>query len=168
MTHRPDQPHSPEHLAALAHGPVDPDVDLHDPQQRDELHHHHPRILGAIALGGVIGAEARYGLALTVPHRAGDWPWATLLTNLLGSLLIGVLMATLARAARPPQLARPFLGVGILGGFTTFSTYAVDLREQLGHGHPAAAAAYLLVSLVGGILAVALGLRATSAVLTRS
>jgi CrcB protein len=150
------------------HGPVDPDVDLHDPRQREELHHHHPAILGSIALGGVIGAEARYGLALALPHRAGHWPWATLLTNLLGSLLIGALMAALARAARPHQLVRPFLGVGILGGFTTFSTYAVDLREQLGHGHPAAAAAYLLVSLAGGLLAVMLGLRLTSAGLSRA
>jgi CrcB protein len=142
---------------------VDPDVDLHDPRQRAELHQHHPKVLGAIALGGVIGAEARYGLALALPHHPGSWPWATLLTNLSGSLLIGVLMAVLARAAHPSQLARPFLGVGILGGFTTFSTYAVDLREQIGHGHPAAAAAYLLVSLVGGVLAVVLGLRATKA-----
>jgi CrcB protein len=143
--------------------PVDPDVDLHDPRQRAELHHHHPKIIGAIAVGGVIGAEARYGLAVALPHHAGTWPWATLLTNLAGSLLLGVLMAVLAGAAQPPQLARPFLGVGILGGFTTFSTYAVDLREMLGHGHAGAAAAYLLVSLVGGILAVVVGLRATGA-----
>ena len=164
MTHRPDPP---EHAAFTTHGPVDPDVDLHDPEQRIELHHHHPKILGSIALGGVIGAEARYGLALALPHHPGSWPWATLLTNISGSLLIGVLMAVLASVAHP-QLARPFLGVGILGGFTTFSTYAVDLREQLAHGHPGAAAAYALVSLVGGVLAVVVGLRATSAVLARS
>jgi CrcB protein len=148
--------------------PIDPDVDLHDPRQRAELHHHHPKILGTIALGGMIGAEARYGLALAMPHHAGSWPWATLLTNISGSLLLGVLMAAIASAGRPPQLARPFVGVGFLGGFTTFSTYAVDLREQLGHGHPGAAAAYALVSLVGGVLAVVIGLRATSAILARS
>ena len=95
--------HHPHVDHTSTHGSVDPDVDLHDPQQRDELHHHHPKILGAIALGGVIGAEARYGLALALPHDPGDWPWATLLTNLLGSLLIGALMAALARAGRGGQ-----------------------------------------------------------------
>jgi CrcB protein len=141
-----------------AHGSIDPDVDLHDEQQRTELGHHHPLVLGAIALGGVVGAEARYGLTQAMPHRPGSWPWDTLLTNVSGSLLIGVLMAVLASLARPPRLARPFLGVGILGGFTTFSTYAVDLRELLVHGHPVTAAAYLLVTLVAGVLAVAIGL----------
>jgi CrcB protein len=123
-----------------------------------------PKVVAAIALGGVVGAEARYGLTLALPHHAGDWPWATLLTNVSGSLLLGVLMAVLGSLAHPPRLVRPFVGVGILGGFTTFSTYAVDLRELLGHGHPAAAVAYLLVTLVGGILAVAIGLGATRAV----
>jgi fluoride exporter len=140
---------------------IDPDVDLHDPRQRAELHHHHPLVLGAIAAGGVVGAEARYGLAEALPHHAGTFPWATLVTNLAGSLLIGVLMALLASRAHPPQLARPFLGVGILGGFTTFSTYAVDLRALLAHGRPAVAVGYLAVTLVGGLLAVGVGLVAT-------
>ena len=152
-------------VSPVSHGSIDPDVDLHDPAQRDELHHHHPKILGTIALGGVIGAEARYGLAEVMPHAAGTFPWATLITNLSGSLLIGVLMAVLAGRARRPRLARPFFGVGILGGFTTFSAYALDLRELLGHHHPASAAAYLLVTLAGGVLAVVLGLRLTEALL---
>jgi fluoride exporter len=140
---------------------IDPDVDLHNPDQRSELHHHHPMVLGAIAAGGVVGAEARYGLAEALPHHAGTFPWATLVTNLAGSLLIGVLMAVLASRTRPPQLARPFLGVGILGGFTTFSTYAVDLRALLAHGRPAVAAAYLALTLVGGLLAVGAGVVVT-------
>ena len=155
-----------EHVSHTAsHGPVDPDVDLHDAAQREELHHHHPKILGAIAAGGIVGAEARYALAEALPHAAGTFPWATLLTNLSGSLLIGVLMAVLAARPRAPRLARPFLGVGILGGFTTFSTYAVDLRELFGHHAPASAAAYLLLTLTGGVLAVVAGLRATTALL---
>jgi fluoride exporter len=158
------RPH--EHVSHSAtHGPIDPDVDLHEAAQRDELHHHHPKVLGAIAVGGVLGAEARYGLAEALPHAPGTFPWATLVTNLLGSLLIGVLMAWLAGRPRPPQLARPFLGVGILGGFTTFSTYAVDLRELLSHHQPETAAAYGLVTLAGGVVAVALGLRGAEALL---
>jgi CrcB protein len=158
----PPPPHA-DHTPS--HGSVDPDVDLHDPGQRDELHHHHPLILGAIAAGGVVGAEARYGLDLAIPHDAGTFPWATLIINIAGSFLIGVLMALLASRPRPPQLARPFLGVGILGGFTTFSTYAVDLRELLGHDHPALAAAYLVLTLGAGLLAVGLGLRAAARLL---
>jgi fluoride exporter len=146
-------------------GPLDPDVDLHDEGQRRELLHHHPLVLGAIAAGGVIGSEARYGLDRAIPHQPGTWPWATLIINISGSLLIGALMAALARSARPPRVTRTFLGVGILGGFTTFSTYAVDLRELLAHHHPGAAAAYLLVTLVAGILAAAIGLTVTRSVL---
>jgi CrcB protein len=140
--------------------PVDPDVDLRDPAQKTELKHHHPLVLGAIALGGVIGAEARYGLGRAIPHPAGAWPWATLLINLSGSLLLGALMAALTHRAKrgtPPRLARPFFGVGVLGGFTTFSTYAVDLRTLLGHHHLGLALAYLVVTLVGAVLAVAVG-----------
>jgi fluoride exporter len=154
--------------------PVDPDVDLRDPAQKAELNHHHPLILGAIALGGVIGAEARYGLGLAIPHAAGAWPWATLLINLSGSLLLGALMAALAHGAhRPhrgnrPPLTRPFFGVGVLGGFTTFSTYAVDLHTLLGHHHPGVALAYLTVTLVGAVLAVTVGAGLTRAALTRS
>jgi fluoride exporter len=165
--HRRDQPrHHQRHHQHIdhtaSHGSVDPDVDLHDPGQRAELHHHHPLVLGAIAAGGVVGAEVRYGLGLAIPHHAGTFPWATLIINLSGSVLIGVLMAVLASRPSPPRLARPFLGVGILGGFTTLSTYAVDLRELFGHGRPAAAAAYLTVTVVGGLVAVGLGLRAAA------
>ena len=91
---------------------------------------HDQKVLGAIALGGVIGAEARYGLALAMPHHAGGWPWATLIINVVGSLLIGVLMAALASAPRRRSWPGRSSASGILGGFTTFSTYAVDLREQ--------------------------------------
>jgi fluoride exporter len=161
-------PHPDRHRRHDAeHGPVDPDVDLHDPAQRDELHHHHPKVLGAIAAGGVLGAEARYGLAEALPHAAGTFPWATLVTNLSGSLLIGVLMAWLVARRRPAQLARPLLGVGVLGGYTTFSTYAVDLRELIGHHQAGPAAAYLVATLAGGIAAVMVGLRTTEALLPK-
>lgn len=70
--------------------------------------------LGVISLGGVLGALARYGLGLVFPH-----PWVTWGINVAGCLLIGVLMAT-----RPQW--RLFLGVGVLGGFTTFSAYVVE------------------------------------------
>jgi CrcB protein len=139
------------------HGPIDPDVDLHDPGQRAELHHHHPAILGAIALGGVLGAEARYGIGLALPHHGAAWPWSTLAINLTGSLLLGVLMGLLGRRPRPHPLIRPFAGVGILGGYTTFSTYALDADQLLRADRVAIALLYVFVTLIGAIACVATG-----------
>src|SRR4051794_4571781 len=104
---------------------VDPDVDLHDPAQRQERALD-PTLLAAIAVGGLVGAEARYALERLLDAPAGGWPWATWLINVVGSLLLGILMGVLGGVRRPPRLARPFLGVGVLGGFTTFSTAMVE------------------------------------------
>ncbi|MDF3049128.1 MAG: hypothetical protein K0R87_766 [Pseudonocardia sp.] len=61
-----------------------------------------------------------------MPHAADGWPWSTLLVNISGCLLIGVLMVLVTERFRAHPLARPLLGIGVLGGYTTFSTYAVD------------------------------------------
>ena len=111
-----------EHRPRPGRDVVDPDVD--DPAQRDGAGRRELGTLAVIALGGVLGAEARYGLATAIPHGDSGWPWATLLTNLVGSFVIGVLMVVVERRA-PHPLVRPFLGVGICGGFTTFSTFAL-------------------------------------------
>src|SRR5690606_8090868 len=79
----------------------------------------------AVATGGAVGAVARYGMVLAWPQEGGGFPLTSLAVNLIGCLLIGVLM-TWVRQARPHPLLRPFLGVGVLGGFTTFSTYAAE------------------------------------------
>jgi CrcB protein len=108
-------------------------------------------------VGGALGALARWALAEALPHSPAGWPWATLLVNLLGCLLIGVLLAVLlARFPESPWL-RPFLAVGVLGGFTTYSTFATD--------HVVLAAAYVVVSVLGGMLAVLAGLLAARAAL---
>ncbi|MEU3457027.1 CrcB family protein [Micromonospora sp. NPDC006766] len=133
--------------------PVDPDVDLHVAADRRELIAHPAAVLGAIAAGGVLGALARAGLQTAFPHPPTGFPWATFGINVLGSLLIGALMAVLtARPAGP--LARPFLGVGVLGGFTTFSTYVVDTQRAATAGAPGTALAYLAATLVGALVAV--------------
>ncbi|GAA4092593.1 fluoride efflux transporter FluC [Nocardioides kongjuensis] len=141
------------------HEPVDPDVDLGSADQRVELSAHHAT-LAAIALGGVIGAAARHGLELAWPTPAGGFPWATFVTNAVGSLLLGALMVVVqeTRAAHP--LLRPFAGVGVLGGFTTFSTYAVQVRDLLAGAdpHPGLALAYLLGSTATALVAVVAGL----------
>ncbi len=135
---------------------VDPDVDLRVPADRSELSAHPAAVLGVIAAGGVIGALARAGAQAAVPHRPGEFPWATFAINVAGCLLIGVLMAMLA--ARPAHpLTRPFLGVGVLGGFTTFSAYAVDAQRLLTDGAAGTAGLYLAATVLGALAAVAAG-----------
>ncbi|MEV4482578.1 FluC/FEX family fluoride channel [Micromonospora coxensis] len=135
---------------------VDPDVDLRVPADRAELGAHPAAVLGAIAVGGVLGALARAGLQAALPHSPTGFPWATFAVNVTGCLLIGALMAVLDRRRVPP-LTRPFLGVGVLGGFTTFSAYVVDVHAALAAGAPVTALAYLAATLVAGLLAVVAG-----------
>lgn len=109
--------------------------------------------LAAIAAGGALGALARHGIGLLLPTAPGAFPAATFGINVLGCLLIGVLLVvvTEVRAAHP--LVRPFLATGVLGGFTTFSTYALDARQLLGTGHAVTALGYVAGTLVAAVLA---------------
>jgi fluoride exporter len=126
--------------------------------RRHPLPHVDPRAVAAVACGGVLGALARHGLAVAWPHDGAGVPWATLAANTLGCLLIGALVVVLAEAAAPPRLARPFLGVGVLGGFTTFSTYAVEVQQLAEHGHGPVALAYVAATPVAALLAVVAGM----------
>jgi CrcB protein len=112
------------------------------------------------ALGGALGALARWAVTTALPHAPGAWPWATLLVNVTGCLAIGALLAVLlARFPSSPWL-RPFLAVGVLGGYTTYSTFAVDVVQLARSGRGLLAVAYVLASVLGGLLAVVLGLLA--------
>jgi CrcB protein len=118
----------------------------------------------AAALGGALGALGRWGVAEALPHGPGSWPWATLLVNLTGCLVLGLLLG--AVFARRPDSAwlRPFLGTGVCGGYTTFSAFAVESVQLTDAGRPGIAAGYALVTVVGGVAASALGLLAGRAV----
>ena len=111
-------------------------------------------ILAVIAAGGALGSLARWELSRLLPHPAATFPWATFDTNVSGCLLLGVLMVFVLDVWPPSRYVRPFLGVGVLGGFTTFSTYMLDARGLLVSGHAATAGAYLFGSLVAGLAAV--------------
>ncbi|HEY3738006.1 MAG TPA: fluoride efflux transporter CrcB [Jatrophihabitans sp.] len=137
---------------------IDPDVDLGDPAQAAETRLRQWDILAGIAAGGVLGAEARYGLAEAIPRAHGAFPWATLFTNVLGCLLIGVLMVWVLEVLPPTRLVRPFLGVGILGGFTTFSTFGVDVVHLVDEHRAGLALLYVLASVVLCLAAVLLAL----------
>lgn len=150
-------------------GPVDPDVDLDSPQQREELGAPHGGlVLVAVAVGGIFGAEARYGLGVAWPHPVGGWPWATLAINASGCLLIGVLMVLITERFTAHPLVRPLLGVGVLGGYTTFSTFATDVVTLAVAGHPLDAAIYLVTTPVVAMVAVGLGVTLTRTAVRRS
>ena len=115
------------------------------------------------ALGGALGALGRWGVAVALPAERGTWPWATLVVNLAGCLLIGVLLAVLASRRPEDERLRVFVGAGVLGGFTTFSTFAVEFAALLRAGMPVLAVGYVAASVVGGVVAVAVGIRAAQA-----
>jgi CrcB protein len=117
----------------------------------------------AVAAGGVLGALARWGAGLALPHAPGTFPLGTFLVNVLGCLLIGVLLVMIIEVRQVHPLVRPFLATGVLGGFTTFSTYAVDTQALLSGGHVVTAAAYLVGTLVAALAATWLGIRLTRA-----
>jgi len=103
-----------------------------------------------VAAGGVVGALARYGVGLAVPHEPGTWAWSTLVVNALGAALLCALLTRVVDVR-----ARLLLGTGLLGAFTTFSGLTVD-AVLIGQDRPAVALAYVLVGVVtllgGGLL----------------
>ncbi|MFC5833345.1 fluoride efflux transporter FluC [Nonomuraea insulae] len=138
--------------------PIDPDVDLHVPAQRAELHW---PVIAVIAAGGALGALARYGAQTALPAGPGEFPWATFLVNVSGCLLIGVLMVVITEVREAHRLVRPFLGVGILGGYTTFSTYVVDVQRAVAAGAPVTGLLYLAATLLAALAAVTAGMWVT-------
>nr|WP_221333552.1 CrcB family protein [Nocardia transvalensis] len=134
---------------------------MREPAQRRELSRSHGAVLPVIAVGGGVGALARYGLAQWWPTPAGGFPWVTFVTNVLGCFLIGVLMVAITDIWSPHPLVRPFLGVGILGGFTTFSTYANEARDLLRPETVALSFAYLAGTLVCALPATLAAMRLT-------
>ncbi|MGH3716000.1 MAG: fluoride efflux transporter FluC [Micromonosporaceae bacterium] len=112
------------------------------------------RVLAAISAGGALGSALRYGVTLAWPAS----PWATLTTNLVGCALIGVLMVLITEAGAGPALLRPFLGIGVLGGFTTFSAYAVGVVLLARDGQVGVAAGYLVATVLGALVATWLGI----------
>lgn len=114
--------------------------------------------LAAVALGGALGAVARYQISLWVHARyPGPFPLGTFVVNLTGCLLLGLLVGTLdARPVTSPQ-ARLFLGVGLLGAFTTFSTFELETLSALERGAVGMAFLYVALSLAVGLAAVAVG-----------
>ncbi|MGI8309077.1 fluoride efflux transporter FluC [Saccharopolyspora hattusasensis] len=118
-------------------------------------------VLAVVAAGGTLGSLLRYGASLAWPG-----PWSTLLVNVVGCVAIGVLMHVITELVVAHRLLRPFLGVGVLGGFTTFSTYVADAVHLVFDRQPAVALAYLVGTVLACLFAVFVGvLSARSAAL---
>lgn len=109
--------------------------------------------------GGAVGAGARHltGRAMAAALGTG-WPWGTLTVNLVGGLCMGLLVGVLARASQGGEPWRLLLGVGVLGGYTTFSSFALDASVMIERGALGAMLGYVLVSVVGSIVALFAGL----------
>lgn len=118
-------------------------------------------ITAAVAIGGAIGALARWLLQASVPIPPGGFPTATFGINVGGCLLMGVLVVLVIEAREAHPILRPFLGVGVLGGFTTFSTYVVEAHQLLVGHHLGLAVLYLIATILAALLAVLLGLAVT-------
>ena len=114
------------------------------------------RDLALVAVGGALGAISRYAVGTAVPHAGAGWPWATFCVNVTASLAIGVL-AGWAYWRHTAHWVRPLLMTGFLGGFSTYSTFAVDTITMAEAGSGGLAAAYVVVTLVVCVLAVGLG-----------
>ena len=113
--------------------------------------------LAAVFVGGALGTLARYLLAAHHPAAVGAFPWVTLLVNLSGSFAIGLLVALTEHLAPRLAVARPLLMVGFLGGWTTYSTLAVDATLLAKHGDVVTCLAYLLATVAGGLALVVAG-----------
>jgi CrcB protein len=116
-----------------------------------------------VALGGAIGSVLRYQLGRGMTHWLGAqavtaFPWATLAVNLLGSFAMGLLAGFLARHGQGGEQWRLLVGVGLLGGFTTFSAFSLELMVLVERGQAAQAFIYAAVSVLAGLSALYLGL----------
>lgn len=110
--------------------------------------------LGAIFVGGAIGAFARAGLVELLPHQVAEWPWPTFVANLVGALALGYLATRLQERLPLSAYRRPLLGTGLCGALTTFSTMQLELVRMLESGAAGLAAAYATTSIALGLLAV--------------
>lgn len=128
-----------------------------DARQRRNAPHGHAQVLTVIAVGGSIGACARYAAALLWPTGAAGFPWTTLGVNAVGCLVIGVFLVAITEGWSAHPLLRPFFGTGVLGGFTTFSTYCADIERLVREDRVGLAMGYLVATVVLALVAVRVG-----------
>lgn len=119
--------------------------------------------LTVISIGGVLGALARFGLTSVFPVAAGHFDWAVFGINVAGCFVIGLVIVLITESRRASHLLRPFLATGVLGGFTTFSTYVVGMQHDLSAGAPRTALAYGAGTALAALAAAWTGIRIADA-----
>ncbi|WP_420711424.1 fluoride efflux transporter CrcB [Streptomyces sp. NRRL F-3307] len=134
-------------------------------RKRRENRVRHMQTLAVIAVGGALGACARYEAALLWPTGKAAFPWTTLGVNAVGCFIIGVFLVTIVEAITAHPLLRPFFGTGVLGGFTTFSTYCADIERLVRADRAGVALAYLAATVVIALAATKIGMVATRRIL---
>jgi fluoride exporter len=115
-------------------------------------------IVISLAVGGALGAVARYSISLGLPTEMGRFPWGTFIENISGSFALGFLLILVIEQFPRGRLARPVIGTGFLGAYTTFSTFMVEAVDLVRDGYPGMAAAYLVASLIVGLVVVWVGM----------
>jgi iron complex transport system ATP-binding protein len=115
--------------------------------------------IAAVAAGGMIGAGMRHGFTVLFPAVPGSFPLTTFAENVTGAFLLGLLLVLILERLRPSRHVHPFLCTGILGSFTTFSTFSFEMIELMQTGHPLTAGTYAAASVFAGLLAALAGMR---------
>lgn len=110
-----------------------------------------------VMAGGATGAVLRYLLARSIPSGAGGWPWPTFLANILGGFAMGLLAVLELKNSEISNDMRLLLGVGLLGGFTTFSAFSLEMMTMIEQGNAAQAAIYAIASVLIALMAVFAG-----------
>ena len=117
-----------------------------------------PRVVFAVAVGGALGAPARYEVAQWIRVPKDAFPWSTFWTNVSGSLALGLFLTLILERFPPSRYLRPFVATGFIGAYTTYSTFAVETDLLVKNGHAAVGLAYALASLGAGLGAVWAGM----------
>jgi len=110
-------------------------------------------MVAAVGAGGVIGACLRYEVAKALPSGPAAFPVSTFLINVTGSFVLGALLTVLLERWRPSEYVRPLLASGLIGAYTTWSTFMVEADQLFQRGHLPMGVAYLVASICGGLLA---------------
>jgi CrcB protein len=117
-----------------------------------------PDVMAVIAVGGALGALARYEIAQWIKVAPDGFPWATFVTNLSGAFVLGFFVTLVLERVRPMRYLRPFFAVGFLGAYTTFSTLAIETVLLLKDGHVLLGVEYTLASIAAGLVLAYLGI----------
>ena len=112
------------------------------------------REIAAVFAGGFVGALARAGVVEALPHNPGEWPWSTFLVNVVGTLMLGYFTTRLQERLPLSAYRRPFLGTGVCGALTTFSTMQLEVLDMLEADEIGLAATYVAASLAVGLAAI--------------